>query len=178
MKNHHRRYRFVPQALVATLTMIASLGLFAQPVQAWTTSGYFKNWATGKCLDSNGSAVYENPCQVGSNVYQKWVATSTGATENGLAVITLKHAQSGKFLVLQRTAWNTYLGLNNNDSISETRLTVSGGGDWQNVTFWHRYTDASHQAICLDSVSPNGPYAWAGNPNCNFGFNQTWRRLQ
>ncbi|MEV7867784.1 ricin-type beta-trefoil lectin domain protein [Streptomyces sp. NPDC088124] len=58
--------------------------------QVWQISGgFFKNPASGHCLDGNGADVYTFKCNKGK--YQKWTTTSGSPKQ-------IKHDWSGKYL--------------------------------------------------------------------------------
>lgn len=123
-----------------------------------------RNWATGRCLDSNsGGDVYTLPCQSG-NGYQTWSVVYLYHSDYD--VVQIKNKATGRCLAQANSAIGTAPCAGYNDWGYELQLWSGVGTGWDKVSLrsvaWN---------TCLDSDSAGSAYSFA----CNGGGYQKWK---
>ncbi|MFI6252227.1 RICIN domain-containing protein [Streptomyces sp. NPDC051016] len=130
-------------------------------------TNFLRNWATGRCLDSDASGnVYTNPCQQG-NDYQTWTLTFVGHV--GYDIVQVKNQATGRCLYWGNLDGARYPYTSDcfPGAAAYTLMTWLGvGSGWDQVQFKTR-----QEGLCLDSNSSGSAYMLG----CNGGGNQLWK---
>ncbi|MER5432109.1 ACP synthase [Streptomyces sp. NPDC002588] len=159
--------RFARRGWAAALAVGLSLGLAfitASPASAYVGSNFLRNWATGRCLDSNADGdVYTLPCQQG-NDYQTWEPIYLGHTSSDL--VQVKNKATGKCL-----QYNSYDGRLITYWCEDTwpksaNQTFYAEGSWTYLTLRNDLSKT-----CVDSNAAGSAYFLG----CNGGGYQQWR---
>ncbi|MEW9555365.1 ricin-type beta-trefoil lectin domain protein [Nonomuraea sp. NPDC050783] len=149
-------------AYVIVGVLLASLALVASPANAYPPNpGIIRNWATGRCLDSNfAGQIYTLPCNNGN--FQLWQILYYDGSwwrirnyQTGLCIDGNNNSAVYMSPCQDPNLWQKW-------SINWRE----GAAIWSNVTFKH-----ATNSWCLDS---NGAGAVYTQP-CNGGGFQDWR---
>ncbi len=140
----------------------------ASPAQAYVGPNLLRNWATGRCLDSNRNGnIYTSPCDVGrGNRFQLWQPEKIGQQDHD--AIRLKNVETGMCV-----SWGQWLN-GPGRGYAYTRTDCSHAfGDWEaEGTSWTMVRfRATTNNQCLDSNSDGAVYYLP----CNTGGYQKWR---
>lgn len=150
-------------ALFATLLVTASMLVAQAPAQAdYVGTNYLRNWATGRCLETNQSGqVYTNPCTlpVGSNPNQSWTPRRVG--HDGHDVVLLVNVATDRCL-MNVDVLIAHLGCS---SANLPNYAWGAKGTWYQVVF------ENEAGGCLDSNHAGQAYMHG----CNGGGFQKWR---
>jgi hypothetical protein len=149
-------------ALFATMLVAASMLVVQAPAQAdYVGTNYLRNWATGRCLETNESGqVYTNPCTlpVGSNPNQSWTPRRVGHDGYDIVILTNR---AGRCLMNVDFLYAHY----GCDNVFLDHYAWGAKGTWYQVVLENEIGG------CLDSNQAGQAYLHA----CNGGGFQKWR---
>lgn len=150
-------------AYVIVGVLLASLVLVASPANAIPPNpGIIRNWATGKCLDSNfAGQVYTLPCNGGG--FQRW---------------TIEYYSGDQWRIRNTTTALCLDGNNNGAVYTRPCQDPNAWQKWiptsfQGIPLWSvvRFGHATNSSWCLDSNTGGSVYTLP----CNGGGFQDWR---
>ncbi|GAA4197819.1 RICIN domain-containing protein [Microbispora amethystogenes] len=156
-------------AMAAAAVMAVSVTLPA-PAQAYVGKHNLKNYATGRCLDSNwDGAVYTLPCAPnGTNAHQMWEPLLQYRDGVNPDIVVLRNDATGRCLARINSTGElrTIVECDDNDSYATVEWYAQGSS-WKRVIFSHWYGNTSY---AVDSNFTGGAYAQAWNG----GLRQQW----
>ncbi|NLU80728.1 hypothetical protein HCA58_20640 [Micromonospora sp. HNM0581] len=154
--------------VVTTVLAGAVLGATAPATAGYVGHNMLRNWASGRCLDSNAAGdVYSLPCQFG-NRYQLWEPRLVA--RSGYDVVTLWNVQTGRCLHQGKWWPNLQRGsLLTSSNVGDCNFMgrwEAQGSSWTVVRFQEYYYDT-----CIGSNNSRDVY-YIG---CNSTGYQKWR---
>ncbi|WP_213453313.1 RICIN domain-containing protein [Rhizomonospora bruguierae] len=164
-----RSGHWLARLLVALGVLAGAVLVSASPAQAYVGPDLLRNWATGRCLDSNRNGdVYTSPCDASrGNRFQLWQPVYFGYMSHDL--VQLKNVETGMCI-----SWGKWAYLIPGRGWIYTRADCDQAlGFWEAWgTSWTmvQFRDVNI-GFCLDSNSAGEVYYL----NCNSGGYQKWR---
>lgn len=166
-----RRGVLAAVAAAGGLTFSAQVSAQATPVVTYEWISHFQNWATSKCLESDGAgSVYTSTCLRG-NKFQQWEVRN---------FLRMKGYLGHDLVEMKNHATKRCLGHNTGPAMTwnncSNRGTIRGflreakGPNWSNVQLVSNYAVGIY--ACLDASSGRR----TRNDMCNWGRHQTWKR--
>ncbi|MGI5182421.1 RICIN domain-containing protein [Dactylosporangium sp. CA-152071] len=147
-------------ALVAIVTIAVSAVAFQSPAQAYRGANILRNWATGRCLDSNRNGdVYTLPrdLPVGSNDHQMWEPVLVAKAESHIVIF--RNRATGRCLVRLSPGPNVVAttrqcGFDGFARDIRTLWSVRGKS-WENVVLYNQYGGEALDGTYVGHVHPH-----------------------
>ncbi|WP_213450830.1 RICIN domain-containing protein [Rhizomonospora bruguierae] len=163
------RSGWLARLLVAVGVLAGAVLVSASPAQAYVGPNLLRNWATGRCLDSNRNGnVYTSPCDASrGNRFQLWQPEKIGQQDHD--VVRLKNVETGMCISWGRWGYpvaNRGTVYTSADCIQDLGAWEAWGTSWTMVQFRD-----IHIGGCLDSNGAGEVYYL----ECNSSGYQKWR---
>ena len=150
--------------LVVLVGVLFSSMVVSLPQASASRIYMIRNWATNRCLDSNGVGnVYTMACQAG-NDHQRWTWEISGKGPAGNDQVWLKNVATQRFLGVDSPSGPVYAGDSPADAYWE-----GIGPDWQHVQL------SPNLWRCLDSNLGSNGVGQVYILFCNGGGYQQWK---